>query len=237
MTAARKAAADLVERFPTNLRGALLLAEAATAQDDLLGAIEALRAALVHHRDDARLHHQLAGLYWKTGEFEEAVTFAQRAKDLGIDAPANARLLGAALSQLNRHDEAVDVLAEARAAEPDHFETLALLSVARVGAADIDGAMIDVERALDLKPFSIRETPASDEQRAFTVLALENGNPALYVRRDFANYHLQNFISYLSSPGLRIAHAPVTSKTASRLAVSRTSTGRHRQQRRRRRGL
>ena len=220
MSAARKAAFDLVERFPTNLRGAMLLAEVATAQDDLAGAIDALKAALPHHRDDARLHHQLAGLYWRTGAFEETVTFARQAKDLGLDATANARLLGAALSQLNRHDEAVGVLKEAHAAEPDHFETLALLSVARVGTADVDGAMTDVERALDLRPFSVRETPASAGQRPFTVLALENGSPALYVRSDFANYHLQNFISYLSSPGLRIAHAPVTSKTATRLATS-----------------
>ncbi|MEM7120034.1 MAG: tetratricopeptide repeat protein [Pseudomonadota bacterium] len=220
VTAARKAAADLIERFPTNLRGAQLLAEIATAQDDWAGAIDVLKAVLQHHRQDARIHQQLAGLCWRTGEFEEVVTFARQAKDLGLDAAANTRLLGAALSQLNRHDEAVDVLREAHAVDPDHFETLALLSVARVGMADVDGAMADVERALDLQPFSIRETPSADGQRPFTVLALENGSPALYVRSDFANYHLQNFISYLASPGLRIAHTPVTSNSVSRLAAS-----------------
>ncbi len=220
LDAARKAVDALSTRFPTSTFAALLFADVCVAQSDYESAIAKLEAVVSRHGDDGSLHHRLAGLYWRSARLDEAAEAAQRARDLGVTQTANARLLGAALCQLERYDEAVPVLHEADAAEADHFDTVALLSVARCGAGDNAGAMVEVERALDLKPFSVRAPSNHHEGAGLTVLVLEFASPAFFMRGDFGQYQEHNFIAYLTGPDLRVVHAPVSSGTASRLARS-----------------
>lgn len=220
LQAARKAVDALTARFPTNTFAALLFADVYAAQSDFDSAIAKLEAVVSRHGGDGPLHHRLAGLYWKSARLEEAAEAAQRARDLGMTQTANARLLGAALCQLERYDEAVPALHDADTAEPGHFDTMALLSVARCGVGDNAGAMAEVERALDLKPFSVRTPPGLDDGAGLTVLVPEFASAAFFMREDFAQYQEHNFIAYLTAPDLRLVYAPVTAGAAKRLAVS-----------------
>ena len=220
LEAARKAVDALCARFATSTFAALLFADVCAAQGDYESAIAKLEAVVSRHGGDGPLHHRLAGLYWRSARLEEAAESAQQARDLGMTQTANARLLGAALCQLERYGEAVPVLHEADGTEPGHFDTLALLSVARCGAGDSAGAMADVERALDLKPFSVRAPAGLGDGAGLTVLVPEFASAAFFMREDFAQYQEHNFIAYLTAPDLRVVHAPVTAGTAKRLAKS-----------------
>ena len=220
LDAARKAADVLIARFPTSTIAALLFADICVAQSDFESALAKLEAVSTRHAEDGQLHHRLAGLYWRSGRLEEAAQSAQRARDLGMTHAVNTRLLGAALCQLERYDEALPILQEADTAETDHFETVALLSVARCGAGDNAGAMFEVERALDLKPFSVRNPSGTDQGGVLTVLVLEFGSPAFFMRGEFGQYQEHNYIAYLTAPDLTVIHAPMTKGTASRLAQS-----------------
>ncbi|MEM7120035.1 MAG: tetratricopeptide repeat protein [Pseudomonadota bacterium] len=220
LEAARKAVDKLSARFPTSTFAALLFADICAAQSDYENAIAKLEAVVSRHGGDGPLHHRLAGLYWRSARLEEAAEAAQQARDLGMTQTANARLLGAALCQLERYGEAVPILHEADESEPGHFDTMALLSVARCGAGDSAGATVDVERALDLKPFSVRAPTGLDDGSGLTVLVPEFASAAFFMRADFAQYQEHNFIAYLTAPDLRVVHAPVTAGTAKRLARS-----------------
>ena len=220
LDAARKAVDALTSRFPTSTIAAILFADVCVAQSDFDSAVAKLEAVSARHAEDGQLHHRLAGLYWRSARLDEAAQSAQRARDLGVTLTINTRLLGAALCQLERYEEALPFLQEVNATETDHFETVALLSVARCGAGDNAGAMFEVERALDLKPFSVRNPNGASQNGGLTALVLEFGSPAFFMRGDFGAYQEHNYISYLTAPDLTVVHTPVTRRTASRLAQS-----------------
>ena len=212
LDAALKAAETLASRFPDNLEIGFLLAEIRRAKSDIAGAIDCLEAMLHDHPGNARLHHKLASLYMQADTPDKALDFAERAKVLGITSLENQRLLGRALSGVGRHADAARIFEEADRAEPGHFEIIALLSLARREAGDFDGAMADVERAIDLKPFMVRQPPGGKNPR-YTIFVIECCDADFFKRYEFYAYNSHNFPAHTEAPDMRMIYAPLTRRT------------------------
>ena len=214
--AAAKAATELAGQFPEHLETALLLAEIKRAQSDFKEAIDALRPMVDRHPASARLHHKLASLYLQDDKPDEAVDFAERARQLGLTSAANAHVLGSALTRTQRHADAIAILEEADAAEPGNLKTIAYLSLARCSADDLEGAMADVERALALKPLSVHG-PKDGQVANLTTLVVECCDPYFFNRPDFTTYNINNFPGYTAASDLRMIYAPLTRQAPSHL--------------------
>ena len=76
------------------------------------------RAALAQRADFLEAHVDLAGVLWRLGDFQGALTHAQAAVELGPQHPYAVRVLGMALLNLNRLDEAEQHLRRALELQP-----------------------------------------------------------------------------------------------------------------------
>jgi tetratricopeptide (TPR) repeat protein len=208
LDAALKAAETLAARFPDDLDTALLLADIRRARSDLAGALACLEAVLDHRPDDARLLHELASLCLQTDAPDKAVDFAERAKALGMASRDNDLLLGRALSHVGRYADAVRAFEAADRADPDRFETIALLSLARRKAGDHDGAVADIERAIELRPFMVRE-PAGGRTARQSVFVIESCNSDFFDRPRIEAYNAHNFPAHTQAPDMRMVYAPL----------------------------
>ena len=216
LDAARTASEALVARFPDEIDPGLLLAEIHHRQADIGQAIACLEGLLARHPKSARCHATLANLYLHDGQVEKAAEHAATARTLGLTAPANVLVLGHALCDLDRHAEAVRVLEEADAAQPGNFNTLTLLSVARLGAGSAQGALAAAGRALEIRPFSVRG-PEKGKSAGLTVAVLEDFGPSFFNRQSPLNYSGLNYPSYVASPDMRVLHVPLSPRAPDHL--------------------
>jgi tetratricopeptide (TPR) repeat protein len=76
------------------------------------------RAALAQRADFLEAHVDLSGVLWRLGDFQGALAHAQAAVGLGPQHPYAVRILGTALLNLNRLDEAEQHLRRALALKP-----------------------------------------------------------------------------------------------------------------------
>ena len=74
--------------------------------EELTEAAARYREALAQRADFLEAHVDLAGVLWRLEDFEGALVHAQRAAELGPQHPYAVRILGTALLNLNRVDEA-----------------------------------------------------------------------------------------------------------------------------------
>ena len=216
LAAARHETEALHTRYPQDLEVAFLLADICRAQEDTAGEITCLNNMVPHYPDVARLYQRLAYVLAQIGHPEKAVVYASRARQLGLTKGSDAEVLAAILFRLNRYAEAIPVLEEALAAEPERYEAIVPLSLARAHVGDADGAVAGIDKALDLRPFSIRGAEVG-EAVGLTTLVIERSDLAFFNRPDFINYHYTNFPTYLTAPDLRMVHAPLARRTSERL--------------------
>ncbi|NPC55676.1 tetratricopeptide repeat protein [Caenimonas soli] len=76
------------------------------------------REALAQHADFLEAHVDLAGVLWRLGDFDGALAHAKRAVELGPQHPYAVRVLGMALLNLNRVEEAKQQLRRALELQP-----------------------------------------------------------------------------------------------------------------------
>lgn len=81
-------------------------------------AVAMYRAAIGHHPDFLEAHVDLAGVLWRLEDFQGSLAHARKAVELGPRHPHAVRILGTALLQLNRLDEAEAQLRHALELEP-----------------------------------------------------------------------------------------------------------------------
>lgn len=129
---------------------------------------------------DSRLLHQTLSLALiRRGDAAEGVEVIRRAIEHGAASPQLRRQLGISLMSLGRLEEAIQVLEETVALDPD-AATLNVLGHARLRSGDARGAVAAFERAVELFPGS----PEALENLSFVYL--QAGRPAeaeAYARR------------------------------------------------------
>jgi tetratricopeptide (TPR) repeat protein len=97
-------------------------------EGELTEAAARYREALAQRAEFLEAHVDLAGVLWRLEDFEGALAHAQRAVELGPENPYAVRILGTALLNLNRLDEAEQQLRRALELKPGF--TLAELDLA-----------------------------------------------------------------------------------------------------------
>ncbi|TWO73227.1 tetratricopeptide repeat protein [Caenimonas sedimenti] len=110
---------ELLERLGLRNRANLLHAGYCLEQAGKLdGAAQHYRDALALDASFLEAHVDLAGILWRMEDFEGSLAHAQRAVQLAPDHPYAVRILGTALLNLNRLDEAERVLRQALDLQP-----------------------------------------------------------------------------------------------------------------------
>lgn len=84
----------------------------------LQGAVAAYREALVQREEFLEAHVDLAGVLWRLEDFDGSLAHAQRAVQLAPQHPHAVRVLGTALLNLNRVEEAREQLRHALVLQP-----------------------------------------------------------------------------------------------------------------------
>ena len=209
---ARNAAEEIHKQHPKDLNVAFLLASICRAQADTAHEIACLGSMLPHHPNAARLHQRLAYLMTLASQFEKAAQFSQRAWNLGLKSGSSAEMLATLLNLLNRSDEAIPILEEALAAEPERYNVIVLLAIARSRAGDTAAATAGIDRALKLQPFTVRG-PEDGQDVGLTTLVVERSDLKFFDRPHFAKYNFSNFPTYITAPDLRRVYAPLAQWT------------------------
>jgi serine/threonine-protein kinase len=113
-----------------------------------------LQAALVLDREPAETHYLLARIYMSQGRFAAALEQAELCQTDPPE-PLSLSVLGACLAFLNRHEEALKIVATlSRMAETRYVESRAIAQV-HIALGNIDEAIQSVARSLDERePFS-----------------------------------------------------------------------------------
>jgi len=109
----------LLEQFGARTRGNLLHGGFCQEQrGHLERAVALYREAIEREPDFLEAHVDLAGVLWRLEDFEGSLAHAQRAVQLGPAHPYAVRILGTALLNLNRLDEAEAALRHALTLQP-----------------------------------------------------------------------------------------------------------------------
>lgn len=140
---------------PGNGEAAVLLADAlmraARVQSDPTLAVEAehvLRATLAHDRSDYAARRMLGVVYLSQHRFAAALEAANAARELRPEDAWNHAVMGDALIELGRYDEAFDAFDQVMARRPD-AAAYARVAYARELQGDLDGAVALMRMAAD----------------------------------------------------------------------------------------
>jgi arylsulfatase A-like enzyme/Flp pilus assembly protein TadD len=153
---ASRLAGRLVEERPAMAAGHSLLAQVLLEQDEVGGAIAVMEAARALGAANAGLNRQLALSLAQAGRGAEAVEILRRKAlpERGPADPADLTVLGIALSEAGRQDEARRVLERSRRLDPEDpwtWESLGMVALREDRHADAEAML---RRALAIHPGS-----------------------------------------------------------------------------------
>lgn len=128
-----------------------------------LSAGDPLPQALGFSEEDVRQIETLAVLLYQEGKLESALRLLQGLVSLHVDRAAYWSALGAVLTRMERHEEAIPVLTLALRMDPNDTAALVNRGECYIALGRAEEAGADLERAIELDP---KETdPASNRAR------------------------------------------------------------------------
>lgn len=202
------------DRFPDDLGLALQHSDISRRLRNFDAVIETLHPFLLTHPQDPRLCHALGVAFLVKNEPAKSAAFARMAIGLGLKSANIYRLLGRALFQIEEHKEAVEALRLAIADDAEDFESTAVLSAALSNLSDTKGARAAAERALSLRPYTVR----GRDDAPVKALVVEFFRPSFYANRQRPGVYSQfNYLNYLEDADFKFYHMPCDGISLSRV--------------------
>ena len=148
---------DLLMHHPHEARIHDLYSSYLVAIENYRGAAEQQEYALDIEPSDANRWRSAISLYGRAGDYEKSLEVAERANRYLPDDPVMTFYASSALAQLNRSDEAMEMLHKALAQTEDDNNELKSTILCSIGdnlytAGNIDSAFVYYDRALDANP-------------------------------------------------------------------------------------